>query len=580
MTDVADLPEIGADDFARRFSLRARNLMWLLGAGASASAGIPTAEDMVWEFKQRLFVSQRRVSPHAVADLSSPPVRAQLQAHIDASEHLPARGAADEYAALFEAVYPAEADRRAYLDSKMGGARPSYGHMALATLMRAGLCRLVWTTNFDALIADACARVYSATGPLTTVALDAPDLAAQLIGDERWPLEVKLHGDFRSRRLKNTPDELRHQDARLRRVLIDACRRHGLVVAGYSGRDESVTDALEEAIESDGAFPGGLFWLYRGEDQPPDRVSQLLIRAVAAGVEAAVVRVENFDEALRDLTRLVDGLDTTALDEFAIERRRWSGAPLPTGPRGWPVVRLNALLVTESPTVCRRVVCSLGGYAEIRQAVEKAGVDILFSRVQAGILAFGADADVRVAFDPYDIIDFDLHAVEQRRLRYDSGERRLLRDALARALARDRGLRHTRRRNTDLLAPVEVNDHGWAPLRSLVGQLSGTVAGDPELAWYEGVGTRLDWADDRLWLLVEPRTVFDGISDANKAAATDFARERTARRYNRQLNDLVAFWARLLYGDGGELRALGVGSGVDAVFRLSPDTAFSRRIQA
>ncbi len=46
-----DVPEIGADDFARRFSLRSPNLMWLLGAGASASAGIPTAGDMVWEFK-------------------------------------------------------------------------------------------------------------------------------------------------------------------------------------------------------------------------------------------------------------------------------------------------------------------------------------------------------------------------------------------------------------------------------------------------------------------------------------------------------------------------------------------------
>jgi hypothetical protein len=102
--------------------------MWLLGAGASASAGIPTARDMVWEFKQLLFVSQRRISPQAVADLSNPAIRAQLQAHIDASEYLPGSGAADEYAALFEAVYPAETDRRAYLDSKMAGAKPSYGH--------------------------------------------------------------------------------------------------------------------------------------------------------------------------------------------------------------------------------------------------------------------------------------------------------------------------------------------------------------------------------------------------------------------------------------------------------------------
>ena len=137
---------------------------------------------------------------------------------------------------------------RIYLDAKMTGAKPSYGHVALATLMRAQLTRLVWTTNFDSLIADACAKVYDGTGPLTTVALDAPELATQCIAEGRWPVEIKLHGDFRSRRLKNTGDELRHQDARLRQVLVDSCRRFGLVVAGYSGRDDSIMDALEEAV--------------------------------------------------------------------------------------------------------------------------------------------------------------------------------------------------------------------------------------------------------------------------------------------------------------------------------------------
>ena len=91
------------------------------------------------EFKQTLFVTQRRVSPKMVADLSSEAIRAQLQAHVDSSGRLPAAGAPDEYAAIFEAVYSAEADRRAYLDSKVTGAKPSYGHLALATLMRATL---------------------------------------------------------------------------------------------------------------------------------------------------------------------------------------------------------------------------------------------------------------------------------------------------------------------------------------------------------------------------------------------------------------------------------------------------------
>ena len=557
--------------------MRAGNLMWFLGAGASASAGIPTASDMVWEFKQLLFISQRRVSPQTVGDLSNPAIRARLQAHINSSEHLPSSGAPDEYAALFEATYPAEADRRAYLDSKMAGAKPSYGHLALATLMRAQLARLVWTTNFDPLIADACAKIYDTTGPLSTVALDAPDLAAQLISDGRWPIEVKLHGDFRSRRLKNTSDELRYQDARLRQIFVDSCRRFGLIVAGYSGRDSSIMDALDEALERPGAFPTGLFWLHRGEDPPLARVSQLLIRAAEANVEAALVPVENFDEALRDSIRLIDGLDTKALDSFAGARQHWSGAPHPEGRRVWPVVRLNALPVTLAPTVCRRVVCQIGGLAEAREAIKQAGVNVLVGRIRAGVLAYGGDADVRAAFDAYSITEFDLHTIEPMRLRYESGERGLLRDALTTALSRNRGLNAIRRRSTDLLAPANPQDAAWEPLRQLVRILDGTVDGYPELRWKEGIGTRLDWANDHLWLLIDPRVVFDGVTDTNKMAAAEFARERAVKRYNRELNKLISFWSAILASDGGDLRALGIGDGVDAIFRLSADTGFSWR---
>jgi NAD-dependent SIR2 family protein deacetylase len=145
-------PTIASDDFARRFSQRGGNLMWLLGAGTSAAAGIPTAWDMIWDFKQQLYVSQRRVSPNIVADLANPAVRRELQLFIDGIGHLPSSGSSDEYAALFEAAYPSEADRRTYIASKISGAKPSYGHLALATLMRGGRARAAWTTNFDPLI--------------------------------------------------------------------------------------------------------------------------------------------------------------------------------------------------------------------------------------------------------------------------------------------------------------------------------------------------------------------------------------------------------------------------------------------
>ena len=131
-----------------------------------------------------------------------------------------------------------------------------------------------------------------------------------------------------------------------------------------------------------------------------------------------------------------------------------------------------------------------------------------------------------------------------------------------------------------LVSPLDLPCTKRTLLRRQVRNLTGTVKGHSTLRWREGVGTRLDWADDRLWLLVEPRIVFDGINDENKATAADFARERTVSRYNRQLNDLIGFWAGLLAAGGEELRALGVGDGVDAVFRLSSDTGFSPRARA
>ena len=578
MNDQQRWDEVSLDDFTRRFALRAQSLMWFLGAGASASAGIPTASNLVWEFKQKLFVSQRRVPHQAVQDLGNPAIREQLQAHVDSLGRLPGRDSSDEYAALFESVYPSEADRRTFLASRISGASPSYGHVALAALMRAELTPMVWTTNFDPLVADACARVFGGTGHLTSVDLDRPHLGEEAVSTRRWPVEIKLHGDFRSRRLKNTPDELRQQDARLRKLLVDTCRRFGLVVIGYSGRDESVMNTLAAALEEPEPFPSGLFWLYRGSGVPSGPVERLLCAAAQKGVEAALVRVASFDETLRDIARVCDLAETTPLDEFTA--RSWrSPAPEPGGALGGPSVRLNALEVVEAPTACRRVDCAIGGYSEVREAVADAGADILFARVRSGVLAFGDDKSVRATFEQYSISEFDLHTIDIRRLRYDSGERGLLRDALTRAICRAARLDHIRRRSFDLLAPSDGDAGRWSGLRQLVGKFSGHVNDDPELRWREGLATRLDWAADRLWLLVEPRIVFDGLSETTKAAAASFARERTIQRYNRQLDALISYWTTVI-ADSGDLRALGIGAGVDARFRLSTNLPTSRRIGA
>lgn len=574
-----DTLEISADDFARRFSSRTANLMWFLGAGASAAAGIPTASDMVWDFKRRLYISQRRGMDKAVDDLATPSVTTLLQSHVDSLGNLPPADAPDEYAALFEAVFPSEIDRRTYIDSKVSGAKPSYGHIALAGFLQADLARLVWTTNFDPLVEDACAQVYGSTGPLTLVTLNSAEMAAQQIAVGRWPIEIKIHGDFRSRRLKNTDDELRHQDLQLRRCLVDACRRWGLIVVGYSGRDSSVMEVLEQALEEPNAFPMGLFWLHRGSSPPYPRVIDLIRKAVDSSTEAAIIRIENFDETMRDLVRVTPGIDTTQLDAFSGGRQVWSAAPSPSGSVGWPVIRLNALELEALPSICRRVSCKIGGERELQDAIRRSGVDILACRTQHGVLAFGSDAAVRAALGDYDISEFDLHTIDRKRLRFDSSERGLIRRALTRAIARHYGMSVVPKRGKDLLYPLNRFDLKWEGLKKSVGSLSGAVPGASAVKWHEGVAITLDWANETPWLLVDPTPVAEGVDHESAPAVAEFVRERTVRRYNLALNDLIVFWTSLLSSDR-EMRALAIGDGVDATFRIGNVNAFTRRAGA
>jgi NAD-dependent SIR2 family protein deacetylase len=291
------------DEFLRIFPVRAPNLMWLLGAGASASAGIPTAGNLIWQFKRTLFCTKQRISVKRYEDLSSITIRQLLQRYFDTQGTFPPENSLEEYPAYFEATYPDPSDRRSVLESYMAGVKPSYGHLVLAALMIMGKIRIVWTPNFDRVIEDAAAQMFGSTSRFVTATLDNPQTALQSLNEGRWPLIGKMHGDFQSRRLKNTSEELQSQDFQIRRAFTESCRRYGLIVVGYSGRDQSIMAALEEAIDGGHGYPGGLFWFQRVDSPLFPAVPALLEKAIGAGVRAELIAVETFDELLGDIIK-------------------------------------------------------------------------------------------------------------------------------------------------------------------------------------------------------------------------------------------------------------------------------------
>lgn len=567
------------NEFLPVYLIRSPNIMWFLGAGASAAAGIPTAWDMIWDFKRTIFCSSQQVSIQSCQDLNDPKLRLRLQAYFDSKAGFPAEASNDEYAFYFQYLYTAEADRRRYIDQLVSRGKPSYGHKALSALMKLDKARIVWTTNFERMLEDAIIPLLGSSGKLVTVNLDNAKIAMEALNEGRWPLVVKLHGDFQSSSLKNTSDELKNQDAQLSYALVEACKRYGLAVVGYSGRDQSVMDALEAAIDGGRGFPAGLFWFYRSDTPLRDRIPKLIESASAQGIEAHLIEVETFDELMADLLILTPDLPMEIETYINQQPRPISNATLPPLAGTWPIVRTNALRILSWPSTCRRVVCDIGGVKEVRDAIAKSNADIICARRSVGVLAFGRDLEIKKAFSHHKITEFDIHSIADKRLYFDSQELGLLYETFVRAVQRQCPIRVQRKRNRYVLTvdPARVDDSAYSALKSAAGSITGTIA-RTKLHWEEAVKIRLEFRLDRLWLLLEPEIwVEDSTDEIEIATGREYVRDRLTRRYNVKWNSLLEGWIRLLTGTQSEreFRSFGISDGIDAVFLLSNATAFS-----
>lgn len=58
--------------FIDYFTQNARHLMWFLGAGASRTAGMPTANDLIWNLKRRYYCVQENQDWSGQAFCDSP----------------------------------------------------------------------------------------------------------------------------------------------------------------------------------------------------------------------------------------------------------------------------------------------------------------------------------------------------------------------------------------------------------------------------------------------------------------------------------------------------------------------------
>ena len=291
---MADDFILGLDAFIRSVGInRTTQHALLLGAGASISSGVPSAASCIWEWKRRIFLTNNPGLETQFAELSLPAVRLKIQRWLDVQGKYPPGGAAEEYGTYIKECYPIADDRRAFFQDKVRPAVPHIGYQLVVKLAEFGLLQSVWTPNFDGLAAKAAAR--SKVISAIEVGIDCQE---RLFRKPRRNelVCVSLHGDYRYDALKNTPVELQAQEKTLRDQLIEGLQDTPLVVVGYSGRDSSLMDALQDAYSKAGT--GVLYWCGFGDDEMPEDVRCLIAAARSNSRAAYYIRSGGFDDLI------------------------------------------------------------------------------------------------------------------------------------------------------------------------------------------------------------------------------------------------------------------------------------------
>lgn len=577
-------PDVAAQ--AHALSMRASGTAWLLGAGASAGSGVPTAGQLIDRLLTELYARENKLT---VAEVERRPDWINLvRAAYDGRNGLPKLSDTAMYSAVFDRVFRESDVRARWLEGVLDGRAPHFEHHVLAAMMSSGAAPLVVTTNFDLLIEDAYNKLRASVDVprLTTLAPHSSMNADYAHETDKSPLLLKIHGELGTVTPMNTVDELHVGDERQRAVVRSKLSRFGLVVVGYSGRDGAVMDMLMQVLGQDTPYPNGLTWVRRPEDELAPAVSELLDAAQAAGVKPVQeLVVGGFSELMTHIHRALT-LPEPAVDYLQrlcpppVRRPAVLSAPAPA--TVLPQVHLCAVEVLRAPTHARLLQTPVGvALDDARGALRRSRGKANVAKIDSHWVALGRDSDLRQALGPLGAtVTGDTVALDASHSTLAQG---LLAEAAALACGHVRGLTPVLRANGRHQVRVASSRPDSGPsraasvlVRAAGGAVTGTLRVDGlAVPWAEAVTLSLAQVRGRWHLLLTPdiwvRPAGDDSAQREKARAAgqEFTRERLATRYTSKTGALLRAWVSLLSPEPLPVWDVPEGAGVVAAFTLA-----------
>ena len=239
---------------------RAGDISIVLGAGASRSAGVPAAPELVEKINKEFNHCLNQLTPDERKD----------------------------YGKVMGALSPG--DRKSLIEPILQRSSINWGHIALACIIRSRNVRRILTFNFD-LILERSASLLGMHLPVYDFGVaptrDISGLAA--------PAIFHLHGQSYGLRQMNSDIETTEHRESLRPLLADSLRNHLTVIIGYSGEADPALEVMAKEFNSQ----NNLIWLGYSKE-PKEHLFTLLNKDYADYVGGC-----DFD---RTMIKIAEGL--------------------------------------------------------------------------------------------------------------------------------------------------------------------------------------------------------------------------------------------------------------------------------
>lgn len=553
--------EISDSDFIARYTQNVPYIMWFLGAGTSRTAGMPTATDIIWDLKRKYYCREENqdIQQH---DINNESVKRKIQSYMD-SKSFPALWSAEEYSFYFDLTFTTDyAEQQKYLAAQLSADKISLniGHRVMAALLEMGKAKLVFSTNFDTVIEEAHSEV---TGKaLSAYHLEGSYAALNALNLGNFPIYAKVHGDFRYQSIKNLAADLLNNDEQIQSCFLAAATRYGLVVSGYSGRDQNVMAMFDKALEQNNPFPQGLYWTVTKPADVTASIKALIEKARSKNVKAYVVVAGTFDILLSKIWRQIpqkpDALDKKVRTAIA----KTVSIALPQHGSAFPILRTNALLITQSPSKCAAVNTAINiSFRELNEAIREHQENIVAVKTE-NVLAWGSKTSMSAVlskFSPKDPESYDI-SDPVKAVRESTIVKSFYEEALANTLVNGKPL-HLRKNKRQFYVVVD-DKQATNPIFSTLkiaarkdrqgNEIPGSICGSfkPNIFWSEAVNIRLEEKNGQLWLLLRPDIWIKPLSERQNYR--DEIKIKKRFRYNQRANEFLSAWITILLGGTGD----------------------------